>query len=285
MHQPDLIPHLFRTEFSKIAAVLCKAFGMQHIQAAEDIAAETFLAALENWPYKGIPPDPTAWLYAVAKNKAKTYLRRNQLFSGKIAATLQSSLPQNEEMVIDLSATNITDSQLQMLFALCHPSIPAEAQIGDLILYYDQDVSLWNAELISRGTSFLHRAAKGNKLSAYHLEAAIAYWQTVRDEDDPHKWENVLQLYNQLLRIRYSPVAALNRTYALSKTAGKQKAIQEAEKLQLNSSPFYFALLGELYTGIDNDRARKDFLRAIELARTLGDKQAIQKKLNKLRCQ
>src|SRR5689334_17364649 len=85
MEQQELIPHLFRTEFRKIVAVLSKLFGIEHIEAAEDIASETFLSALETWTYNGIPQNPTAWLYTVAKNKAKNSIHRNQLFSEKIA--------------------------------------------------------------------------------------------------------------------------------------------------------------------------------------------------------
>ena len=78
MQQQELIPHLFRTEFSKITAVLCRLFGVEHMEAAEDITSETFLSAVETWPYKGIPANPTAWLYTVAKNKAHNYIKRSQ---------------------------------------------------------------------------------------------------------------------------------------------------------------------------------------------------------------
>ena len=47
MKQQELIPHLFRTEYRKIASVLCKLFGIEHIEIAEDIASETFLSAME----------------------------------------------------------------------------------------------------------------------------------------------------------------------------------------------------------------------------------------------
>ncbi|HLT71475.1 MAG TPA: sigma factor, partial [Cyclobacteriaceae bacterium] len=130
MKQGELIPHLFRTEYSKITAVLCKLFGLENIEVAEDIASETFLAAMETWSYKGIPPNPTAWLYHVAKNKARNYLVRNHTFFTKVATRLSASLDEAKEAEIDLSESNITDSQLQMLFAVCHPSIPAESQIG-----------------------------------------------------------------------------------------------------------------------------------------------------------
>jgi RNA polymerase sigma factor (sigma-70 family) len=128
MNQPELIPHLFRTEFRKITSVLGKLLGAGRLEMAEDIASETFLAAMETWTYKGIPENPAAWLYAVAKNKAKNVIARNSLFDSKIAKELVRN-SQNEE-VIDWSEKNIADSQLQMLFALCHPAIPAEAQIG-----------------------------------------------------------------------------------------------------------------------------------------------------------
>ncbi|MFI5188055.1 MAG: RNA polymerase sigma factor, partial [Chitinophagales bacterium] len=398
----------FRTEFRKITAVLCKLFGIEHIEVAEDIASETFLSAFETWTYKGIPENPTAWLYHVAKNKAKNYLQRHSVFEKKIVPELKngSLIPGKDE--IDLSMENITDSQLQMMFALCHPSISAEAQIGlslrilcgfgieeiadafltnketinkrlfraketlrkenirielppppeiderlasvlatiyllfnegyysisqnqilrkelcyeamrlctmltenkatnkpevnallslmcfhasrfearvnkngEPILYEDQDEQLWDSELIRQGGYFLHFSASGNKISKYHLEACIAYWNTQK-ADTKEKWETILQLYNQLLQLQYSPIAALNRTFALSKANGKQEAIIEAEKLDLADNHFYWTLLGELYTDIDDQKAKQNFQKAFSLAKTQADKQIIQKKIDKL---
>ncbi|QEC68953.1 sigma-70 family RNA polymerase sigma factor [Panacibacter ginsenosidivorans] len=408
MNQQELIPHLFRTEFRKITAVLCKLFGIEHIEIAEDLASETFLTALETWTYKGIPQNPTAWLYSVAKNKARNYITRNNIFEGKIAKQIRSSPLETEEIEIDLSEQNITDSQLQMLFAICHPAIPTEAQIGlalrilcgfgideianafltnkeninkrlfrareklrtekveigfpskteinkrleavlttlyllfsegyysesndtvlredlcqeamrlisllieneqtnlpnvnalyslmcfhasrfearknengEIILYQDQDETLWNKELITKGIYHLNLSSHGNKISKYHLEASIAYWHTIK-ADTKEKWEAILQLYNQLLQIEYSPVAALNRTFVLSKANSKKEAIIEAEKLNLTSNHFYFVLLGELYTGVDNVKAKQNFQQALVLAKTNTDKQTIQKKIDNL---
>ena len=130
MEQQELIPHLFRTEYRKIVAVLGKRFGFDQVEIAEDIAADTFLAATQSWPYKGLPPNPAAWLYNVAKNKAKNYLQRNTVFEDKVSAELKNSSPDFSEMDIDLSPQNINDSQLQMMFAICIPVISPEAQIG-----------------------------------------------------------------------------------------------------------------------------------------------------------
>ena len=408
MQQTELIPHLFRTEFSRITAVLCKTMGIEHIETAEDIAGETFLAAIENWTYKGIPENPAAWLYTVAKNKAKNYYRRSKLFTEKISKEIKYSSPQEEEIDIDLSEKHIQDSQLQMLFTLCHPSISVESQIGlslrilcgfgideianafltnketihkrltrakeklrlekisivipdrdeipkrletvlttlyllfnegyyseskdtvlrndlcleamrlthslinnaetdlpavnalyalmcfhasrfearkdengDIVLYDEQDETLWDRELISRGGFYLHKASKGNTLSRYHLEAGIAYWHTIKT-DTREKWENILQLFNHLLQVAYSPIAALNRTYALSKAHSKQEAITEAEKLNLSNNRFYYTLLGELYTTIDHQKALTCFEKALTLAKTEKEKKLIQTKISRL---
>jgi RNA polymerase sigma-70 factor (ECF subfamily) len=152
---------------------------------------------------------------------------------------------------------------------------------GEIVLYHDQDESIWNQELIIKGIYFLHEASKGNEISKYHIEASIAYWHTIKT-DTKEKWENILQLYNKLLQIEYSPIAALNRTFALSKANSKQEAIVEAEKLNLGDNHFYFTLIGELYTDIDNKKAKENFQKAFSLAKTQTDKQTIQKKIEKL---
>jgi RNA polymerase sigma-70 factor (ECF subfamily) len=150
-----------------------------------------------------------------------------------------------------------------------------------MILYNDQDESMWNEELISKGAWHLYQASRGHKISKYHLEANIAYWHTIK-ADSPEKWENILQLYNHLLQLEYSPIAALNRTYALSKARGKPAAIREAEKLGLTRNHYYFMLLGELYSGLDDGKAKEHFQKAHTLAKTQPEKQTIQKRISQL---
>ena len=409
MQQSQLIPHLFRTEFRKIVSVLSKLFGLEHIEIAEDIVSDTFLLAAETWGKKGLPENPTAWLYLVAKNKTKDYLKRNQLFNKKIVGEITASSSGSAEMDIDLTEKNITDSQLQMMFAICHPAIPAEAQIGlslrilcgfgideiadaflsnketinkrlfrakeklreekirmefpesgeiekrlqavattlyllfnegyysssqnkiikkdlcieamrltlmlventptnkpfvnallslmcfhasrfdarinahgEIVLYEEQNTDLWDIELIRRGDYYLNKSASGNELSKYHLEAAIAFWHT-KKQDDKIKWNMILRLYNQLLQIEYSPMTALNRTYALAKAENSLVAIKEAEKLKLTENHLYFSLLGQLYIEVDESKALDNFKKALGKARTTNDKLVIQAKIDKLK--
>ena len=124
----DLVPHLFRTEYGKIVSVLVKQFGLEQIDVAEDIASETFLAALESWSFKGVPDNPTAWLYAVAKNRVRSHLVRSQKVSESGPNELENVPAATVD--VDLSHENIFDSQLRMIFAVCHPSIPIESQVG-----------------------------------------------------------------------------------------------------------------------------------------------------------
>jgi RNA polymerase sigma-70 factor (ECF subfamily) len=127
----ESLKHLFQQEFSKMVAVISKLFGLQHITIAEDIVSETFLLATETWGMKGIPPNPTAWLYAVAKQKTLYHFRRNKIFNEKIIPELKSNQENSfENTEVNFSSENIKDSQLQMLFAICNPVIASEAQIG-----------------------------------------------------------------------------------------------------------------------------------------------------------
>jgi RNA polymerase sigma factor (sigma-70 family) len=405
MEEQPLIPHLFRTEYRKIVSVLCKVMGIEHLETAQDIVSDTFMLAAETWGQKGLPKNPSAWLYAVSKNKAIDFLRRNKIFQEKISKEFIAETSNTQEPEIDLSNENIKDSQLQMMFAICHPLISLESQIGlslhilcgfgvdeiadaflsnretiykrlarargklrteqipielpapaeiskrletvlttlyllfsegyysscqntilrkdlcmeamrlnlmlleheqtntpssnallalmcfhasrfearmntngEIILYEDQDETLWNRELISEGEYYLNQASTGSKLSKYHLEAAIAYWHTHK-EDTTEKWENILQLYNRLLQLEYSPIAALNRTYALSKANGKQEAIIEAEKLKLNDNHLYHTLLGNLYMDLDNVKALTHLKTAFDLTKNDVDRGMIARRV------
>ena len=172
-----------------------------------------------------------------------------------------------------------------LLSLMCFQSSRFESRLsenGEIVLYQDQDPDLWNQELIVKGEYFLDQASHGDKISKYHLEAGIAYWHTIKT-DTPEKWDAILQYYNQLLLIEYSPIAALNRTYALAKVNGKEEAILEAEKINLTDNHLYHSLLGVLYTDIDNIKAISHLQNALTLAKSTTDKTLISNRI--LECQ
>jgi RNA polymerase sigma-70 factor (ECF subfamily) len=186
-------------------------------------------------------------------------------------------------MLVENELTN-TPPVNALLSLMCFHSSRFEArtnQNGDIILYEEQNENLWNRELIKKGEYYLNQSSKGNRLSKYHLEAAIAYWHTHKG-DTREKWENILQLYNRLLQIEYSPIAALNRTYVLSKANGKKEAIMEAEKLKLEDNHLYHSLLGNLYAEVDNEKASQHLQRAYVLAKTKAERKLIEKNMGRL---
>lgn len=152
---------------------------------------------------------------------------------------------------------------------------------GALILYEEQDEGAWDNELIHKGVYFLSLSVTGEELSTYHLEARIAYCHCTK-KDSVEKWEEILQLYNQLLMVSYSPGAALNRTFALYKAKGAEVALPVAEKLMLENNHFYFILLGELSKNIDKTKAKNYFERAKALAKTPVEQELIQGKIELL---
>lgn len=127
----ESLKRLFQDEFAKMVAVISRQFGLQHIELAEDIVSETFLLAAETWGVRGLPPNPAAWLYAVAKQKTLYHFRRRNLLDQKILPELMKRQTDEEAWPeLSFSEETIRDSQLQMMFAVCTPVITPEAQIG-----------------------------------------------------------------------------------------------------------------------------------------------------------
>ncbi|HWB26584.1 MAG TPA: DUF6596 domain-containing protein [Chitinophagaceae bacterium] len=186
-------------------------------------------------------------------------------------------------MLAGYEKTNLPKTNALIALMCFHASRFDARQNGEdpLILYAEQDSALWDAALINQGLHYLSLSAEGNEISSYHLEARIAFWHCIK-EDTGEKWQDILRLYNQLLRINYSPGVALNRLFALYKAHGYAEAIAEAEELRLVSSHFYFVLLAELYKNIDADKAKHHLLTAQSLAKTQSEKNLIQHKIEAL---
>jgi RNA polymerase sigma factor (sigma-70 family) len=127
----ETLKDLFQQEFSKIVAVISRLYGLDHIEIAEDIVSETFLQAAESWGLEGMPPNPAAWLYSVAKQKTLYYFRRNKIYKNKVIPGLKDKSESEQRLAeLDFTLQNIKDSQLQMIFAVCNPAIASEAQLG-----------------------------------------------------------------------------------------------------------------------------------------------------------
>lgn len=116
-----------------MVAALTRLFGTRHVDLAEDIVQETLLKAMQEWPFRGVPDQPAAWLHRVARNLAINRLRREarglELLKEN-AALLRSEWTLSSTVHEAMSTPAIADDQLRMMFACCHPAIPREQQVA-----------------------------------------------------------------------------------------------------------------------------------------------------------
>jgi len=412
----QLADHLFRNESKKMVSVLTKIFGIENLEAAEDVVQDTLLQAMNVWKLKGIPNNPSGWLFRVAKNKAIDVIRRNKY-------SVQFDFSDNEKILLTseytLAATMenfwkeefIKDDLLRMMFACCHPEISKENQItlmlktlcgfstaeiakafltnedtvskrlyrtkeffrqhkiklvipsideiknrtdsvlnaiyllfnegynstnseelirknviaeammlcklltendhtqqpevfalmalmcfhsarsdsrltaeGEIILLPMQDRKKWNSRLIDQGNEYMNKAAFGNIVSAYHIEAAIAYEHCSAKFFKDTNWKRILEYYEWLCSISPSPINELNKNVAFMELYGAEKALKELQlinnKKKLETYYLYHSLLGEIYSRIHNLSAAKEhFETAMRLTHSETERNLLKNKI------
>ena len=123
---------LLATQRRRVVSHLARALGLSQLALAEDAVQTATLRALERWPAQGVPANPAAWLYRVAYRAAIDELRHSGLSDawpddddGDAIETGPSALaPQGR------FAGELDDDELALLFAACHPALPAASQVA-----------------------------------------------------------------------------------------------------------------------------------------------------------
>jgi RNA polymerase sigma-70 factor (ECF subfamily) len=399
-----------------MVSVLTKIFGTENLETAEDVVQQTFIDALNIWKMKGIPDNPSGWLFRVAKNKTIDMIRRNK-HSTQYDFSRQENILLHSEYTLATTIESfwneelVNDNMLQMMFACCNQGISEENQItlilktlcgfstaaiaktlltteenitkrlyrtkeffranrikpeipdknelgkrtrvvlnaiyllfnegynsthddvlirydlmeeamllcrlltenentqvpetfalmalicfhsarsesrlsteGDIILLPLQDRKKWNSQLIHSGIEYLNKAAFGNNISTYHLEAAIAYEHCTTTHFLKTNWSRILQLYEWLCRIAPTPITEMNKVVAVLHVHGATEAFENLQMIRnqkkLESFYLYHSLLGEIYSRLQDAAAAKScFERAIILTRSETEKKMIREKI------
>jgi RNA polymerase sigma-70 factor (ECF subfamily) len=366
---------------------------------AEEIVQDAIVVALERWPRDGMPDEPAAWLFTVAKRRALNRLRRAADYRHKLL------------LLAKTESVPAADDRLRLMFVCCHPALAREAQValtlrticglttaqvarallvseatvaqrivrakrkivkagiayqvpraedlpnrlnevlavlylvfnegylaseaqqparrdladdalwltqllctllpteaeplgllalmklhmarlaarfdrwGNLVLLRDQDRSLWDRSLIEEGVALIFRAGAMKRPGPYQVEAAIAACHAEAPTFEATDWQQVVMLYDVLLRMAPSPVTRLNRAIALRPVAGAEAALTEVERLaaDLNEYHLFHAARAELLSELgDREGAAAANQRALALTVNPGEQQLLRRRLLEL---
>ena len=121
---PEVVSAVWRSEAARLVAGLTRM--TQDLGLAEDLAQDALVAALEQWPERGVPDNPGAWLMAVSKRRAIDHFRR----AARLRALEPSLAPEPEMPDLDASVDHIEDDVLRLMFTACHPVLTTESRVA-----------------------------------------------------------------------------------------------------------------------------------------------------------
>jgi len=115
---------------------------------------------------------------------------------------------------------------------------------GDLILLEDQDRSLWDGSKIAEGLTLVDRAFSiRGQMSPYAVQAAIAALHVQSRKKEDTDWQQIVGLYEVLLRLQPSPVIELNHAVAVSMVDGAERALNLVDSLAARGQVSEYHLL------------------------------------------
>jgi RNA polymerase sigma factor (sigma-70 family) len=120
------IEAVWRIESPRLIAALARLTG--DVGAAEELAQDTLVIALEQWPVRGVPDGPGAWLMATAKHRAIDLVRRRARYDRKLQEVGRDMEAQAQAFGEPDVDDHIGDDLVRLIFIACHPVLPAEAR-------------------------------------------------------------------------------------------------------------------------------------------------------------
>jgi len=223
------------------------------------------------------------------------YLLFNEGYHGASAGTAVRADLCNEAiylttMLVEFPpAATPETSALVALMCLQAARLPTRLDAaGELTPLVEQERSQWDRQLVDRGVALLERAATGDAVSAYHVEAAIAAAHARAPSVAETDWTQIVGLYDRLMAIAPSPVVALNRAIAIAERDGPERGLDALRGIaaadRLRRYPFYPAAMGELERRRGNlAAAQRHFESAAALARNDVERRFLERRVRECR--
>lgn len=180
----ELTERLFRRSAGRLVAHLTRSLGTEHLGLAEDAVQDAMLRALQTWPFNGIPADPEAWLFRVARNRALDELR--QLATRSRALNTLVGEPASPPQ---MGGAPFVDDQLTMMFLACHPALSEPMRVGltlKVVAGFGVD-EIAAAFLVPRGT-IQQRLVRAKRV----LRATVVPFAMPHEQDLPERLRDVL---------------------------------------------------------------------------------------------
>ena len=157
---------------------------------------------------------------------------------------------------------------LLALLLLIEARRPARtADDGSIVLLPDQDRSRWDRALVAEGQALVAACIRRNQPGPYQLQAAVNAVHSDAPTASATDWRQILQLYDQLLALRPTPVVALNRAVAVAEVEGPAAALAAVEPLQLHGYHLWHATRADLLRRLGRaDEAAEAYGAALALA-------------------
>ncbi len=158
---------------------------------------------------------------------------------------------------------------------------------GDVVLIADQDRRLWDRAEIAEGVALVGRLMAGRELTAYGIEAAIAAQHAVAAAPQATNWDEIVRLYDLLLRADASPIVSLNRAVAIAMRDGPEIGLAEIDAIGqggvLGEFRYLHAARADLLRRLGrNEEARAAYVAALELTHQAAEQRFLEGRLREL---
>jgi RNA polymerase sigma factor (sigma-70 family) len=209
------------------------------------------------------------------------YLVFNEGYSGDVDLA-------GEAIRLTRHLTSLTDDPevagLLALMLLHHARRPSRTGPGGrLVPLAEQDRSRWDTELITEGVAILQAALARDLLGEYQAQAAVAALHADARSTFETDWVQIVEWYDELLRLTGSPVVELNRAVAVGEADGPQAGLAALADLSPDL-PRYAAVTAYLHErGGDLERAAELYAAASRAAPSVPERDHLAREAARVR--